>query len=136
MGQRHPLKNAKAPELKIIFQNFGCALQFEQKIQMQRRFGGGIPQILQFVPEISRSCPGDVPDMSRRCPGVPELSRRCPGDVPDMSRRFPGDVPDMSRRCPGDVPEDSRMSPTCGLLQIPKIRVFLFFPRFWSNFLF
>ena len=27
------------------------------------------------------------------------------------------------------------MSPTCGLFQIPKIRVFLlFFPWFWSNF--
>ena len=40
---------------------------------------------------MSRSCPGDVPEMS------PEMSRSCPGDVPEMSRRCPGGVPEMSR---------------------------------------
>ena len=66
-------------------------------------------------------------NLCRRCPAVvPEMSRRCPGVVPEMSRRCPGDVPEMSRRCPGDIPEDSWMSPTCGLFQIPKIRVFFF----------
>ena len=43
---------------------------------------------------MSRSCPGDVPEMSRRCPGdVPEMSPRCPGGVPEMSRRIPGRPP-------------------------------------------
>ena len=127
VGQRHPLKNAKTPALKIIFQNFVFALKFEQKSKYNVVLGGNSTDF--------SICAGDVPELSRRCPGdVPEMSRRCPGVVPEMSRRCPGDVPEMSRRCPGDVPEDSWMSPTCGLFQIPKIRVFFVFSWFWSNF--
>ena len=112
MGQRHPQNNAKTPALKIIFQNFAFALKFEQKSKYNVVLGGEFHRFF---------------NLCWRCPGVvPEMSRRCPGVVPEMSRRCPGDVPEMSRRCPGDVPEDSWMSPTCGLFQIPKIRVFFF----------
>ena len=82
---------------------------------------------------MSRSCPGDVPEMSRRCPGdVPE-SRRCPGDVPEISRRCPGDVPEMSRR----RPRGSRMFPHMWLVSDSEDSCFFcFFSRFGPILLF
>ena len=112
VGQRHPLKNTKTPALKLIFQNFGCALKFEQKIQHNVVLG----VIFHKFFNLSRSCPGDVPEMSRRCPGdVPEMSRRCSGGVPEMSRRIPGR--------PSHV----------ACFRFRRLVFFLFFSWFWSN---
>ena len=76
------------------------------------KFSGRFTNLHQFVPDLSRACPGPVPGLSRACPGpVPGLSRACPGAVPGLSRGCPGPVPGLSRACPGPVPGLSRACP-------------------------
>ena len=70
-GKKHPGKNAKHRHKKQYSKILVARSSLGKKFQIQRRFGGEIPLILQICPELPRRCPGDVPEMSRRIPGRP-----------------------------------------------------------------
>ena len=68
-------------KISEIFKKSENFLKFSKIFRKFQKISG-------LVPDLSRTCPGPVPDLSRRT--CPDLSRTCPGPVPDLSRSCAG----------------------------------------------